>query len=333
MTRTLWLSAVLLCSSACGGRREPAPDAGVVVPSDAGVDGGFDVAAGLAAATLVATTDTRCLALNDFVWEVGDRTGRLGGGRQGTTYTTSTTMEIASATKWLFGAYVVERFKHDLGAIDLRAMTMRSGYVSLSYTACTLLNTSTVEKCFTTLNNDQHTVTGDGVFHYNGGHFQKYAIDLGLGGKTNQTLADEFTRVLGAELPIAFDTPQLAAGAVMSVDGYALFLRKVMTGGLAIHTALGLEATCTLPASCPTASLSPAPYALHYSYGHWVEDEPITGDGAFSSAGAYGFYPWIDSTQSYYGIVARRVLGASAYIESADCGRAIRFAFFAGARR
>ncbi len=60
--------------------------------------------------------------------------------------------------------------------------------------------------------------------------------------------------------------------------------------------------------------------------------DPVTVDGAFSSAGAYGLYPWINETQDS-GIVARQVLGATASLESADRGRAIRFAFFATRRR
>lgn len=340
--KTTLLSVLLLAGTgACGGRPHVIDagtdfDAGAYEDASVGFDagaGGWNVAAGLEAARATATTDPKCVKLNDFVWEIGTGAGHLGGGVVGTTYTPTSTMQIASATKWLFGAYVVERNKLNVGAVDVPAMTMRSGYVSFSYGTCTVLTTATVAKCFTALSNDKFTPGEVGQFDYNGGHFQKYAIDLGLGDKTNETLAAEFSAVLGTELPIAFDTPQLAAGAVMSLDGYAKFLRKIITGGLAIHEHLGENATCTLPSVCSTAVSSPAPYALHYSYGHWVEDEPRTGDGSFSSAGAYGFYPWIDATQTFYGIVARHVTGSSAYVESADCGRAMRWAFMAAAKR
>jgi hypothetical protein len=60
-----------------------------------------------------------------------------------------------------------------------------------------------------------------------------------------------------------------------------------------------------------------------------VEDDPA-GDGAFSSPGAFGFYPWIDATKTYYGIVARHVVGAGSYLESAQCGAALRRAFITG---
>ena len=65
--------------------------------------------------------------------------------------------------------------------------------------------------------------------------------------------------------------------------------------------------------------------------GHWVEDDPVTGDGTFSSAGAFGFYPWIDATKTYYGILAREdTSGGGNGFPSAECGRNIRKAFVTG---
>ena len=55
------------------------------------------------------------------------------------------------------------------------------------------------------------------------------------------------------------------------------------------------------------------------------------GDGAFSSAGAFGFYPWIDTSKRYYGIVARQdFFSARAGVDSAYCGRVIRKAWVTG---
>ncbi len=57
----------------------------------------------------------------------------------------------------------------------------------------------------------------------------------------------------------------------------------------------------------------------------------MVGDGAFSSAGAFGFYPWIDSGKTYYGVVARQVFAQNAGYDSARCGRLIRKAWITGA--
>jgi len=56
---------------------------------------------------------------------------------------------------------------------------------------------------------------------------------------------------------------------------------------------------------------------------------PAVGDGAFSSAGAFGFYPWIDAGRRYYGVIARRDSAGEGY-DSARCGRLIRKAWLSG---
>jgi CubicO group peptidase (beta-lactamase class C family) len=178
--------------------------------------------------------------------------------------------------------------------------------------------------------NEVHTPADEGFFSYGGGHYQKYAVDLGLGALGNPGLAAEIEETLGGGIEVAFAAPQPAGGMRMTPAQYAHFLRAILAGDLAIAGHLGAAAVCTLPAACESARYSPVPYAWHYSYGHWVEDDPDTGDGTFSSAGAFGFYPWIDASKSWYGIVARKEIGAGAGVDSADCGRAIRRAFMTG---
>ena len=63
---------------------------------------------------------------------------------------------------------------------------------------------------------------------------------------------------------------------------------------------------------------------------HWVETDPLVGDGAFSSAGAFGFYPWVDAGKRFYGIVARQSLLSGSGFDSAFCGRLIRKAWLTG---
>ncbi|HTJ46068.1 MAG TPA: hypothetical protein VL463_28380 [Kofleriaceae bacterium] len=294
-----WL-LVLFTLAACKARHMEAPDARAAMPD--GDAGAVEAAA-------------QACTIGDFYWEIGDADGVIVSGSIGTTYGRATEMDIASATKLVFGAYVVEKYKDDLSQIDARAMHMTSGYHSMLYGSC--LGKTTVDDCLSTNNNGKHTDGDDDAFYYNSGHFQHYASAvLGLG-------ADD-DAALEAKLGIPFSSPQLAAGGHASAGAYAAFLVKIIKGELAIHDHLGEDAVCTLPGSCPRAIYSPAaPYDWHYSYGHWIED-----DGAFSSPGAFGFYPWIDKTKTYYGIVARKVDTLTAYRESAECGRAIRRAFF-----
>jgi hypothetical protein len=97
---------------------------------------------------------------------------------------------------------------------------------------------------------------------------------------------------------------------------------------------LGSSKVCTNPATCPTALNTPVSNGLdwRYSIGHWVENDPTRSDGAFSSAGAFGFYPWVGASKVWYGVVAR-VDAARGGIESADCGALIREAWITGVAR
>lgn len=112
---------------------------------------------------------------------------------------------------------------------------------------------------------------------------------------------------------------------------YAVVLRKLLGRQLNLADLLGSHAVCTNPATCPTALTTPISSSVswHYSIGHWVEDDPVSGDGAFSSAGAFGFYPWIDASKRYYGLAAR-LDSAGSGNESALCGALIRKAWLTG---
>ena len=123
----------------------------------------------------------------------------------------------------------------------------------------------------------------------------------------------------------------------MSAASYALFLRKVLNNSFQMKTNLGANSVCTNPSTCVAANYSPVPAteSWHYSLGHWVEDDPVQGDGSFSSPGLYGFYPWINASKNLYGVIARYDIANAgntpaantAYWRSVACGRLIRKAY------
>lgn len=294
------------------------------------------VAQRTAAAAAVASESADCKAIQPFYWEIGDRNARLAGASVGgESPAADTVMPVASASKWFFGAYVAQLRKGQLNAKDVSALTMRSGYVGLQYGACIRLlpkrqQNETVAECLESRGNDHYSANDVGRFYYNGGHFQRHAaVDLGLGPMNNAALHDEISRQLGSDIHFSYDSPQLAAGISISAADYTQFLRKLLRGDLALGALLGADATCTNPKTCPTATSTPVPTeeSWHYSLAHWVEDDPQVGDGAFSSPGAFGFYPWIDASKTYYGVLARHEIGARAYYKSVLCGRAIRKAW------
>lgn len=66
---------------------------------------------------------------------------------------------------------------------------------------------------------------------------------------------------------------------------------------------------------------------------HWIEAAPGTPQAVSSSAGAFGFYPWISADTQWYGIVARREFALRAGAASAACGALIRDAWLDGVAR
>jgi hypothetical protein len=71
---------------------------------------------------------------------VSDRNQRLASGSVNepgntTTYAADTLMSIASASKWPYGAYVVEKRSGMLTAQDIQFLSFNSGYTSLAAVA------------------------------------------------------------------------------------------------------------------------------------------------------------------------------------------------------
>jgi hypothetical protein len=312
----LLLLAVFALTSACHRSRNSS------VTTTAAVEARPSGNPAIDAARTEAETNPLCTAIRPFYWEIGDAHAALGDGTVGGAEpTASTHMAIASASKWIWGAYVVERFKDDPNGIDQKAMTMRSGYTDFGVG----VTCREVKGCIEGKNG--RLEPGEvGFFHYGGGHFQKYAVDLGLGDMSTHALAAEIGSKLGPELHVEYKEPTPAAGGELDGAHYAMFLRKMLGGELAIGHRLGADAVCTLPGTCATAHHTPVPYAWHYSYGHWVEDD-AQGDHAFSSPGLFGFYPWIDASKRHYGVIVRHSFAKDAYMESVHCGQAIRRAF------
>ena len=97
-----------------------------------------------AAAGWTATHDPLCATatsnspMTPFYWEIGDedathaRSGFAGIGAPGN----GDPMAIASASKWVYAAYVAEKFGGSLSAYDIRFLTMSSGYVGMGENQC-----------------------------------------------------------------------------------------------------------------------------------------------------------------------------------------------------
>lgn len=311
----------------------PAP-APTPAPAPAPAPDTLTDSARVAAATSTAQSSTNdCAPVRPFYWEIGDRNGRLAAGSVNsdtspTTVKSATPMSIASASKWVYGAYVVQKRGGDanLGAADIKFLNFRSGYTNFD-TMSGCPQSGTIGNCVAYQNNGLYSASTDGKFDYGGGHMENHAaLEMGLSPMNNASLATELQSQIG-NFGFMYTQPQLAGGLLTSADGYAAFLRKILSGELAINAALGSHAVCTNPRTCSAAVYAPIPTneSWHYSVGHWVEDDPVVGDGAFSSPGAFGFYPWINVGRTTYGVLARSVSGGA--FDSVKCGRLIRKAW------
>ncbi len=285
----------------------------------------------------MASTVNACQAVKPFYWDIGDPSGSLASGSTDATsgnptYTASSTMAIASASKWLYAAYAVQKRGGVLTASDVKFLTFQSGYSGFdSFGSCTA--DQTVDECLAAGRNGSYFPATDGKFVYGGGHMQKHASLDGLGALGSAALASELRTQLGSDVMLGFSQPQPAGGVFTTPADYSRFLRKLLGKQLKMGTLLGAHAVCTNPATCASAISTPAPpnESWQYSLGHWVDSDPVAGDGAFSSTGAFGFHPWIDASQSFYGVLARRTTLPGTGFDSAICGRLIRRAWATGA--
>jgi hypothetical protein len=327
--RMTWIVLIAACKGS-----DPAGADGAVPAIDAtAIDA--PIVDRVAAATTTAQTNALCTAIAPFYWEIGDVNALLASGSIGTDAPNATTvMAIASASKWLFGGYAIEKLSAMPSADDITLMNFTSGYAGFASDACP--PAGTVDDCLAGASG-MIVPSAVGKFDYNGAHLQTLASRMGLGSMKNAALAAEVRSQIGAEIAINYSEPQPAGGVYTSADQYVLFLRKLLVGSttpLLLATMLGDDTVCTNPNTCADAVYSPIPKgssteSWHYGLAHWIEDDPIVGDGAFSSAGAFGFYPWVDSTRTLYGVLARKGDAGQGY-DSAQCGRLIRKAWVTG---
>lgn len=306
--------------AACGGGGD---DVDRVVAADAAQDTAArqqaqalgDVRRTTAARAAATSKTNACSLIHPFYWELGGAQARKASGSVDVGFTGTTKVAMASASKWLYSAYVMQT--RALSPESVPYLNFTSGNIDFE----TCLPRQTVQQCADARSNGGLSPDAVGRFNYDGGHMQRHAVMIGLGSWDSAKLAADYNRVLGTH--VSFFSPWIEAGAETTADDYAAFLRRIMTKGLKIEAALGSNQVCTDPATCPTAMYSPTAKPMNYSLGHWVE---VDFDGAYSSAGGAGFYPWISADKSLYGIVSRQGTAGTGDA-SADCGRAIRNAW------
>jgi hypothetical protein len=298
-------------------------------------------AAQLSAAQTTARSHPVCQGIAPFYWEIGNAQGvaaseALPGAQGATPFSALAVLPLASGSKWLYAAYVVEQREGKLSAADIAQLNFTSGYTS-GQVRCEA--NQSAGACLRSGTHHQHNADHVGKFFYGSGHMQHHVVEqMQLGTADNQLLTRAMRSVLGREGH--FLQPLPAGGIATTPTAYGQFLQRLLRGELALGRMLGQHKVCASPSHCPqSAVLTAFPPAERVSYalGHWVEDGAGL-DGAFSSPGLFGFYPWIDAAQTSYGLIARASLqGMRAanvdqrpYAQSMYCARAMRKALASG---
>ncbi|MCC7054477.1 MAG: hypothetical protein IT355_14505 [Gemmatimonadaceae bacterium] len=333
----LSLGLGVLLGTACGfgGGGSESPSGPITVPPRTSNP------AGMAAVFATANrSDGVCAAARPFYWEIGDRSGLITGGSvdgpSGATASRTVVLPVGSAGEWLYSAFVASRRGYVLTPQDVEFLTMRSGFVSAS-DACRA--STTIGSCAAAGGNAVRDAAAVGRFGYGGSHLQQHASQpapgMDFAAKDNVALEIAMRSALGVGTALSVAGQRIPEDIAISPTGYASFLRKVLAGELRFGALLGTNLTCTDPATCasavPTATPLPVTPGSRWSYsvGHWVENDPVTGDGAYSNPGARGFYPWITARADMYGMVVRAD-SAGGTAASVRCGRVLRAAWVTG---
>jgi len=275
-------------------------------------------------------TARECRNIPQFYWEIGDANGPLASGRKGSQFNADTPVLLASASKWIFATYLLEKYG-SLTPAQIQMLTQRSGYRSFLDQIC--LFTSKVDECMNVQLplygiSNPYTSENVGTFFYSGAHFQQLAIDLGLGNYTSRMLTTEMRKYLN-NADISYIFPGVGSGMRSSARTFGKLMRKMMRDEYLIGQMLGSDRICTLPRVCPMSLRSPLETDWDYSLGHWVEHESGGPDDVFSGPGLHGFYPWISADKTLYGMLSTQQL-ADLKASSSSCGGKIRKAWVSG---
>jgi hypothetical protein len=268
----------------------------------------------------------------------------------------------ASASKWVYGAFVAETQQVSGGGpasvptIQQPYMNFTSGYTNMTDNGKACAGSTTPDTCLALDSLYTETVPADvGTFDYDSGHFENHAGTYGTLGTTTSgsagTLTSSVKMALGVTWTSFYTSPLIAGGIYGPIEDYITFLQAIMSGDLTISKDMSYNAACTqagasyavspsgasvTPFTCD-AGMSPlAPAKDYYSFGHWIEaDAAYGGDYSFSSAGSYGVYPALTADLSLYEVVSRDAQpgyysGGQQGLNTLRCGTALRKAWLTG---
>lgn len=213
--------------------------------------------------------------------------------------------------------------RSEITARQLLAFT--SGYAGTPVGAlsppCVRDTTLTIDACARSIYADWFVYEPGTTFYYGPSHMQLLAgvLEDSLGTAWATIFEDELAGPLGLSAT-AYESPsttnpRISGGVVSTVDDYATFLAAVHAGDLWPTTRTDMLSDNT-PSATVTLEFTPLDstgYEFHYALGTWRECLAPTWQPSCdteivaSSTGAFGWHPWIDVGNDYWGVLAMQL--------------------------
>lgn len=318
------LAAVILLAS-CGGGGGGAAPAQPVLPTP---DPWEPVVAALEAADI-----------GDLALIVGNASGEQFRFEKGN-FSASTAYPVASASKWLTSATILQLTEQGLLALDDRPQDYLSFWTDdsadprsrvtldqlLSFTAgfhrppgqpgCIGDETIALRDCVEQLYDAGIDAEPGTTYYYGPTHMQVAAAmaEVATGQSWSEVVRLTLVDLLGLSAATTFagGNPRASGSATSSAVDYAEFLRAQLAGdflGASLDTLIAERLSGVTIVSRPS-TVEDNNVDWYYGLGLWREcDQPVWDASCeslrrISSPGAFGWYPWIDLDEGYYAVLA-----------------------------
>lgn len=251
--------------------------------------------------------------------------------------------DLASASKWFSSATILRLVEADILSLEnhpqefipwwtadpndarsqitlAQLLSFTSGFrVEPAGAACVGDSGTTLDACGQELYATYFEFPPGCNFYYGPVHLHIAALmaEYATGKDYNTLFQEQIGQPLGLSSSSGFFNPSLenprpAGGASGTANDYARFLHALLTKEIlsASFELMISDHTPSETVSLTSSPLSRQAYEWHYGFGLWREclaetwqaecDEHII----VSSPGAFGWYPWIDVNNGYYGVIA-----------------------------
>ena len=252
---------------------------------------------------------------------------------------------IASATKWLAAMVIMDLVEQGVMALDDRPQDYLPWWTSdsadprsevtleqlLSFTAgfntgpddpsCVTDGSITLDDCARAFYDGGLAYAPGSTFYYGPAHLQvagrmaEVATQLDFADLALLQLTIRFGLQSTLFLVPVGDNPRIGGGAVSSAADYGVLLQAILSGSYLSGVLEEMERDRTGPpvvVGSRPAAIDNNNVDFRYALGHWREcDQPLWNNSCdsrrvSSSPGAFGWNPWIDFDNGYYGIIAMR---------------------------